>query len=84
MPDAATPEVTEALRDAVAAEVRAELSRQKQSQRDVAQILGIPQSAVNLRLKGKRAFRAEELALLADAWQIPVSKLFPPAEVGAP
>lgn len=70
-------------RDAVAAEIRAELSRRKQSQRDVAAILGIPQSAVNLRLQGQRAFRAEELVMLAEAWGIPVSKLLPPTEVGA-
>lgn len=67
------------VRERIAAEVRAEIARQQRTQRDVADILGIPQSALWLRLKARRAFRAEELALLADAFGVPVERFHPTA-----
>lgn len=62
-------------RKAIATEVRAEIGRQQKSQREVAELLGMTVSSLHPRLKGTRAFRAEELVLLADAFGIPVGRL---------
>lgn len=71
-------------REAIAAEVRAEVARQQKSQREVGEILGLPQPSVQLRLKGSRPFRAEELVVLARAFGVPVERFLPPqAPVGA-
>ncbi len=70
-------------RERIAAEVRAELARQQKTQRDVAEILGLPQPVVSLRLQGKRAFRAEELGKLAEALSVPISRFFPEPEGAA-
>jgi transcriptional regulator with XRE-family HTH domain len=64
-------------RTKIANEVRAELARQQKTQRDAADILGLPQQSVQMRLKGKTAFRAEELAALAVGLGVPVSRFFP-------
>jgi transcriptional regulator with XRE-family HTH domain len=69
-----TPEVATTTRHAIAAEVRAELARQNKTQRDLAEILGLPQSSVNLRLKGERAFRAEEIVAMADGLHVPTER----------
>lgn len=61
----------------IAAEVRAELARQRKTQRDIADVLGLPQSAVWLRLNGDRSFRAEELVRIADALGVPVATFLP-------
>lgn len=58
-------------RESIAAEVRAELARQSKTQRQVAELIGMPQQALQLRLTGKRSFRAEELVLIADALGVP-------------
>lgn len=78
MPNERTDPATVA-RQAIAAEVRAEVARQQKSQRDIAAILGLPQPSVQLRLKGDRPFRAEELGRLADALGVPVERFYPPA-----
>lgn len=57
--------------------VRAELARQQKNQTDAAEILGLPRQAMSMRLKGKTAFKAEELAALAVGLGIPVSRFFP-------
>jgi transcriptional regulator with XRE-family HTH domain len=62
------------LRSRVAAEVRAEVARQQKTQQDLAEILGLPQQAISLRLNAKRAFRAEELVVLAEALGVPVDR----------
>ncbi len=59
--------------------VRAELARHRRSQRDAAAILGLPQQSVHKRLAGETPFRAEELAKLAEALGISVSRFFPEA-----
>lgn len=59
--------------DNVAAEVRAEMARRRVNQREVGEILGIPQSQVSRRLRGVIAFNTDELGRLADAWGIPLS-----------
>lgn len=78
MPNERTDPATMA-REAIAAEVRAEVARQQKSQREIGEILGLPQPSVQLRLKGKRPFRAEELAKLADCLGVPVERFFPTA-----
>ena len=64
-------------REAIAAKVRAAVAEQKKTQREIGEILGLPQSVIQLRLKGERPFRAEELAKLADALGEPVERFFP-------
>jgi predicted XRE-type DNA-binding protein len=51
----------------VAAEVRAQMARAQISQHQLAEILEIPQSSVSKRLRGKIAFRVDELEKLAAA-----------------
>lgn len=63
----------------VAAEVRAEMGRQRVSQRKVGEILGLPQPQVSRRLSGLIAFNTAELGRLADAWGVPLSTF-----IGAP
>lgn len=65
------------VRAKIAAEVRAELARQNKTQRDVAERLGIAQPSVQLRLTGRRAFRAEELAVIADWLGVPAAQFLP-------
>lgn len=75
---------TTEIREHIAAEVRAELARQRITQRQVADILEMVQPAVQLRLSGARPFRAEELVKLAGALGVPVSRFVPEsAPVGA-
>ncbi len=59
--------------------VRAELARQKVSQREAAQKLGMSKQAFSMRMTGERPFRAEELAQLAESLGISVSRFFPEA-----
>lgn len=65
------------VREAIAAEVRAEVARRQKSQREIGEILGLPQPSVQLRLKGERPFRAEELVLLAEAFGVSVGHFIP-------
>lgn len=72
------------IREAIAARVRGALAEARKTQRQVADVLGIDQSAVQLRLAGTRAFRAEELAALSDYLGVPVERFMPtPTEAGA-
>lgn len=59
----------------IAANVRAELGRRGLSQRDAAAILSLPQNSVNLRVRGLRSFKAEEIAALAAALEVTPSDL---------
>lgn len=70
-------------REAIAREVRAELARQRKTQRDVGDVLGLPQSAVWFRLQGGRSFKAEELALVADWLGVPIAQFMPDSERAA-
>jgi transcriptional regulator with XRE-family HTH domain len=58
----------------IAAEVRAEVARQKKNGRWVSGVIGIDEGSASLRLRGKRPFRVEELAKLAEALDVPASK----------
>jgi transcriptional regulator with XRE-family HTH domain len=64
------------VRDTIAAEIRAEMARKQKTQYDLADVLGIPQSAVSLRLNGKRPFRAEELPIVAGLLGVPVERFY--------
>jgi transcriptional regulator with XRE-family HTH domain len=61
-------------RERIAAEVRAELARQGKTQRQAAELLGMTQQALQMRLAGSRSFRAEEIALLAEKLGVPVGR----------
>ncbi len=65
------------VRRAIAAEVRAALGRHQKTQDDLAQLLGIVQPAVSVRLAGNRSFRAEEIAAIAGWLGMSVDELIP-------
>jgi transcriptional regulator with XRE-family HTH domain len=54
------------VRVAIAAKVRGAVAEHGKTQREIGEMLGLSQPVVQLRLKGERAFRAEELVLIAD------------------
>lgn len=54
------------LTDLVAAEVRAQMARIRMTQTQLAASLGLPQSAVSNRLRGKVAFSVDELQAVAE------------------
>lgn len=68
------------VRGQIAAEVRAEMARQRRASRDLAALLGIDQGSASLRLQGERSFRAEELARVAEWLGVPVSQFIPESE----
>ncbi len=70
-------------RELIAAEVRAELARQRKTSTDVAVILGRSKATTDRRIAGRLSFSAEELMLLAAALDIPVGQFFPAAERAA-
>jgi len=67
IPDyAKTLRMTQTLSGEVAANIRAELARQKVSQTQVAERLGLSQAAVSRRLSGALPFELDEIAAVAD------------------
>lgn len=60
----------------IANRVRAELESHGVTQRAAGAILGLPWQSVQKRLSAEVAFRADELARLADELAIPVSSFF--------
>lgn len=70
-------------RSAIAAEVRAALARHRKTQRDLAEVLGVPQSSVWLRLQGRRSFHAEEIAAISKWLAEPLARLMPTKEHAA-
>jgi len=67
----------DAVRDWIAAEVRSEIARQNRRHLDAAAILGIHKASLSNRMRAKQSFRSEELAMLADWLDVPVSKFLP-------
>lgn len=63
----AVPDQPARLTDRVADEVRANMARARMTQTDLAGVLGLTQSAVSKRLRGKIAFSVDELEMVADA-----------------
>lgn len=64
----------------VATEVRAEMGRQRATQRQVGEILGKSQPQISLRLLGELPFNTAELDTLAAAWGVPVTTFLPAPE----
>lgn len=73
-----------AIADRVSASVRAELARVRISGKQLARDLGIPYPILARRLNGEVAFRADQLARIAEYLDIPVQRLYgPPSDVEA-
>lgn len=64
----------------IAAEVRAEISRQKKPQREIADILGLSQQQVSERVRGDVEWRISELVRVADWLQVPITNFLPATE----
>lgn len=62
-------------RDRVAANVRAEMARNKISQVKLAETLSVSQAAISRRLSGRVAFDIDELVRIAEAFNIPLAEL---------
>lgn len=60
----------------IAAEVRAELARQRMSVSEAARRLGWGQSVLQRRIVAERPFEAEELAAIASLLDVPVQVFF--------
>ncbi|MGN6245160.1 MAG: helix-turn-helix domain-containing protein [Motilibacteraceae bacterium] len=69
--------------DSVSANVRAEMARRGLSQTDVAAILGVSQVSVSARLRGKVAWRIDDLTALARHFGMPVADLLDDSLGGA-
>jgi transcriptional regulator with XRE-family HTH domain len=65
------------VRDHVAAEVRAELARQKLSVSEAARRLGWTQPFLQRRVMGSRTFEVSELAQVAQLLSVPIEQFFP-------
>lgn len=73
MPDDIPTPATMA-RDAIAAEVRAEMARQNKSLADLGDVLGVTRQSMHLRLRGTQPFRGEELILIARYLGVPAEQ----------
>jgi len=69
--------------DRVAAEVRAEMGRQKLSQMGLAAALGASQAWLSRRLNGTVAFATDELERVAEVLGVPLGQLVSPVAAGA-
>lgn len=64
----------------IAAQVRAEISRQMKPQRELVELLGISQAQVSERVRGDVEWRISELVKVADYLGLPVTAFVPGAE----
>lgn len=69
--------MTHSLPDHVAREVRAEMARQRMTQRRLAAHLGLSQPQVMKRLNGAIEFRPSELERAAELFGVPVTQFLP-------
>jgi len=69
--------MTQNLAEYVAAEVRAEMARQRVSQRQLAAQLGLSQVQIQRRLAGRIEFRPSELDGAAELLGVPVTRFLP-------
>lgn len=67
----------------VAAEVRAEMARQRRSQRSVADALGVSQTYIWRRLTGDVSFDIAELSAVADFLGVPMGQFIERREQGS-
>ena len=63
--------------EAVAAEVRAQLARNRLSGRRAAEMLGWKQTYMSRRLTGAVPFDVDDLAALAELLDVPIGQFFP-------
>lgn len=75
--------MSESLTATVAAEVRAEMARQRRSQREVADALGVSNTYVWRRLVGEVAFDLDELEAVAAYLAKPVAQFMRRTEQGS-
>lgn len=68
---------TEQHRQAVAAEVRAQLGRKNMSKAELAKRTGLSPQSISRKLDGERAISVEELVLIAKALEVSASALLP-------
>lgn len=69
--------MTQGLPEYIAREVRAEMARQRVTQRQMAEWLDISQPQVASRLNGEIEFRPSELQKIANAMDVPVTNFLP-------
>lgn len=67
--------MTCSLAETVAAEIRAEMARQRKTQSDVAECLDFDRASLSLRLSGKRDFKLSELERIAEFLDVPLASL---------
>lgn len=65
----------ESLSTQVAANVRAEMARQRKRQADLGEVLGLTQGAVSKRMSGTVALDVDEVGKIARFLGVPVSAL---------
>ncbi len=63
------------LAEAVSAEVRAEMGRQRKSRREVADAMGVSHMYLSRRLNGRTSFDLTDLDRVAAALNVPVDQL---------
>jgi transcriptional regulator with XRE-family HTH domain len=68
------------VRERVASEVRAELGRQRRTQLELAEVMGVNQSTASRRLAGELEFTVGELHAIAKFFGVPITKLLPADE----
>ncbi|PSK96667.1 helix-turn-helix protein [Haloactinopolyspora alba] len=69
-------------RERVAAEVLAELARRRISRASLANGTGITYVTLQRRLSGKRPFTYDELAAVAEFFELPITTILARAESG--
>jgi len=69
--------MTQSLNDSVAAEIRAEMARQRVTGAELARRLGVSGPWVNYRLNGKQPFDTDDLERVAEALDRPVTHFLP-------
>lgn len=62
----------------IAAEVRAEMARQRKTHDDLAEVLGFTKQAIAKRMAAIQSFRAEELLAVAEWLQVPITQFTSP------
>jgi transcriptional regulator with XRE-family HTH domain len=72
-----TQTVRPALRDLVAAEVRAEMGRRRISGAELARAIDEPQASLQRRLSGRYPFDVDLLAHIAAYFGVPITSFFP-------
>lgn len=67
----------------VAAEIRGHMARKQRTGVELARYLGITQTTLSRRLTGRTAFDLDEIALVAEWLELPISVLVTPADAAA-